>query len=816
MNQKVNFNAHAHIKSIIGKDLINDDNIAVVELVKNAIDAQSKTVSIVFNNLLSNDDEKSNIYDQSLIFSTLIIKDDGLGMSYDDIINKWLNIAYSEKKLNKNKAKKYYAGSKGVGRFSCDRLGEFLNIYTRKKSGDIFHLHVNWKDFEVDNEIDLKIQDIKLDLRKISDNEFKNKFHETLPFGTILEIAKLRTPWLTKYQRNTQKGEFNREKLLTLKRSLGKIVSPNIEIDSDAQLISLSVPVLEDVEKSMPEIKRVNGIVENKIFKELNFRTTSITSIISNDGNSITTTLIDKSREILRIKEANVDYPDLKDTHIKIYYLDPYAKAYFKKQTGVRAVEYGSIFLFLGGFRVSKLGDAHDDWLGLEKRKAQGRARYLSGRELIGHIEINDPNHKIGIISAREGITKTPISEQLTARTLANNSSGFFYKTLRRLERYVVDGLDWDTTSDKILDIEKLIDAGNWSEKNEKYDLTAKDKIERIYKAIGSIVDQDTRKKNILELYINFDFFAEESENIAADAQESFDKFVQKHNIDIASLDELKKLKHQVKQEEFRANKAEQEKKEAQREAREEQKRRKEIEKEKKKLKEFNYFQNKQIHTLTNITDKDVNTLVSYLHHIGIYSDAVETNLEYLNKILKTSEEVKEILADIIYDTRKISVLSRLGQKTNIEFDGNQNYDIISYITQYINEVLKGVISEPRNIKICNKCPDCFNILGNPTDISILIDNLLHNSSKAEAQNVTIELRNINSNKLCIRYSDDGNGLNKSIENRTKILELGFTTTNGFGMGLYHISNIIKSYNGQIIIPEQPSKGFLIEFIIEV
>lgn len=120
---KVRFKTHAHIKSIIGKDLITDDNIAVLELVKNSFDAGSKIVEIIFKNLLENDDS-DNLLKPSNDTSLLVIKDTGIGMSEYDLTQKWLNIAYSEKKEIKEEYGRVLAGNKGVGRFSCDRLGK--------------------------------------------------------------------------------------------------------------------------------------------------------------------------------------------------------------------------------------------------------------------------------------------------------------------------------------------------------------------------------------------------------------------------------------------------------------------------------------------------------------------------------------------------------------------------------------------------------------------------------------------------------------------------------------------------------------------
>ena len=809
MREKVNFAAHAQIKSTIGKDLINDDSIAVVELVKNSIDAQSGIVNITFENLIDNSDDV-DIYDPNLSFSSLIIQDDGVGMDYHDITQKWLNIAYSEKK----NAKKTYAGSKGVGRFSCDRLGEFLNIYTRKKGGDIFHLHVNWKDFEIDDDITLKVQDVKLDLRIISEEELEQKFKGGLPQGTILEILKLRVDWLTEYKRKTKKGKYNRDKLLALKRSLGKIVSPNLELDSHAQLISLSVPILNGFERFFDEFDKVNGIIENKIFKELNFRTTYITSNISEDGEFITTSIIDKDIEILKIKEKNVDYPDIRQTQIKLYYLNSYAKAYFRRQTGIRSVDYGSVFLFLCGFRVSKLGDSQDDWLGLEMRKSQGRNRYLSGRELIGHVEVNDPNHKIGIVSAREGITKTLTSEQLTARTLENNSSGFFYKTLRRLERYVVDGLDWDAATQNSIDIEKYVNAGNWNEDDEKYKLSHQKKIERICKALGSIVDQDTDKKNILDLYINFDFFATESDNIAIEAQESFNKFVDKHNIDISSLDELKKIKQKLKAEETRAKEAEKKAERAEKKAKQAEKAKKSAEKEKQHYSEAYEEEKKRSLFLKEQESVDKDDLQEFMHQIIMYASDSKSQIKTtINRIKKGKitevDKLNNFLSKQLENVGKILETSKFATNANFRLDSGKlvDQDLTEFIISYLNDVAP---SHQDKIEIIPpKDTAQFIFTFSPIEVGMILDNLISNARKSQNFDNTISFQvSVHDNVFEMIIEDRGRGLAPSIIEPSRIFEKGFSRTNGSGFGLFFCKKHIKEMGGKFFLTQkQPSRG---------
>ena len=105
------FKISSGLKSIIGRDLITNDFVAIFELVKNSFDARATHVKIVFEL-----EDKAN--------AVIYIADNGKGMSDVDIQNKWLFVAYSAKKNGEEDrdVKKVYAGSKGVGRFS---LGSF-------------------------------------------------------------------------------------------------------------------------------------------------------------------------------------------------------------------------------------------------------------------------------------------------------------------------------------------------------------------------------------------------------------------------------------------------------------------------------------------------------------------------------------------------------------------------------------------------------------------------------------------------------------------------------------------------------------------
>jgi len=140
------FKISSALKDLIGKELITNDLVAIFELVKNSYDAGANEVKIIFENIKENNSKDGTIY----------VIDDGSGMSKKDIEDKWLFLGYSEKKFSEQELdikdfrdkiqnKRIFAGAKGIGRFSCDRLGSKLEIYSKKDKHSC--LKVDWDNF---------------------------------------------------------------------------------------------------------------------------------------------------------------------------------------------------------------------------------------------------------------------------------------------------------------------------------------------------------------------------------------------------------------------------------------------------------------------------------------------------------------------------------------------------------------------------------------------------------------------------------------------------------------------------------------------
>lgn len=110
---------------LLGRELITDRITALFELVKNCYDANASNVDVEFFDV----NRKSP-------YSKIIIKDDGMGMSYEDVERKWMVIGTNNKKKNRTTPPPFnrrVVGKKGVGRFAVDKLGSKLVLKTTQK-----------------------------------------------------------------------------------------------------------------------------------------------------------------------------------------------------------------------------------------------------------------------------------------------------------------------------------------------------------------------------------------------------------------------------------------------------------------------------------------------------------------------------------------------------------------------------------------------------------------------------------------------------------------------------------------------------------
>lgn len=764
MEHQLQFKISAALKNIIGRDLINDDFIAVFELVKNAYDAHSSNVDIIFDKTGGK-------------FSKITILDNGKGMNYNDLINKWLFVAYSAKKegteednynyRNKIKVKRAYAGAKGIGRFSCDRLGTNLYLETIKDETNpkVEVLLTDWEKFEGN------LNDEFVNISVVHDTISKSTYEKEK--GTVLEITNLRSEW-------------DREKLLKLKSALAKLVNPNTKSSEDSFRINLIVESekIEDEKikesgkkKNLPKeaIYKdiVNGDVENLIFETLDLKTTKITSEVSAENkNIITTTLFEGGKVVYKIQEEN-QLELLKNLDFTIYYLNQSAKSTFTRRMGIEPVVYGHIFVYKNGLRIYPYGERGEDPLKMDNRKAQGRTRFLGTREVIGYIDIHGDNDELRETSSRgDGLIKTQTYNELYE---------WFYSTLKRLEKYIVEVSDWgkDLSEDDYINL---------------------DEHDRVV-ALQSIITKLSKSKNLLSIEYAPDLFQILDAKEEGSARSVLSEIKKKINND--NFDKQDILKG-IEKAEKKISNLQKIKDEAEDEAFEKLIENESISNELEAEKKKGSWQGALIGT-------DKERIIGLQHQIFHSSSRINRNIKLLLKHLNPNsidDTTRKHLTVMALESAKINSIANFVTKANFNLKASEiERDIVEFMIGYLNEIYIAddrIIDSQLKIKVNTKGDTEYVKEIRPLEITTLIDNLISNSEKAGASMISFTFSK-KKDSLLIEVADNGKkGIEK--ENLQKLFELGYTTTGGSGIGLYQAKDIVDKLNGEITV--ESTKGF--------
>lgn len=788
------FKVNAAIKNIIGKELIYSDNIAIVELIKNSKDAQAKEANIIFKN--ENDIENGYI----------VISDNGKGMTLSEIKEKWLNIAYSEKRKNKDNI--LYAGNKGVGRFSCDRLGSKLTLLTKAKNGDYIKLNINWKDFENKNQNDeVSMVPVKYEILN-KDQFLKDANITNFNTGTILIISSLRDIWPT-------------NKLKKLISELEKF-SPSLDNNFTINIFS------ENKDKDI--VKKLNTKINNNILEKVSFKTTYIKSKIDEKGQKISTTLYYQGQEVYQYTVSN-PYKELKNIFVEIHYIDTIARAYFTKKMGIRLVDYGSIFLFYNNYRISPYGNPKNDWLGIDQRKGQGRARYFGTREVFGRIDIIDKDGTFDVLTNREGLARNKAFHELIAydkddkislfsedeNNIESESYGYIINIIRQLEAFIVDALDWNKFIDIIdKDSKKIISDTDILSHPEKY------QIKKIDPDKVRIVCERLLKSNwnIKDLKINYDLIRDISDIANQKREEFINDFTNK--IEDKSLNEISNndkliIKQIIEKERDITKKAIADKnisdqKRILAEKQLHSKVNEVIEKQKtiEQINSINSF-------LKRSSNQDIDDLLVSMHSMLVNISTIKNTISSLLRIESISDHMKDLLYRIKEANQKNFNIAKFATLYNFTNKQNSiNGELTIFMKEYIKEASK--FMENKKLEIIDMLNTKITLNKDfiPLEIMMFLENIIANSKKAKATNITISNGINEYGQIFFKFSDNGNGIKDSryIKNIDLIFDKGETTTNGSGIGLYHAKKIINKLSGKISVPNYIN-GFTLEVLFE-
>ena len=174
------FKPRARMLLQLGDQLIKNESIALVELVKNAYDADASKVDIVLSKIDNREEGK------------ITIEDDGWGMDKDTILNCWLEPG-SDSKSNlvanglRSPKGRLPIGEKGIGRFGVHKLGKKIELITRKSGGRECVINIDWNDFSHSRYLDdVQVSVMELDMP----THFKGDRH-----GTLIRISDLNKYW---------------------------------------------------------------------------------------------------------------------------------------------------------------------------------------------------------------------------------------------------------------------------------------------------------------------------------------------------------------------------------------------------------------------------------------------------------------------------------------------------------------------------------------------------------------------------------------------------------------------------------------------
>jgi len=354
---------------LIGSELISDKFTAIIELVKNSYDANATEVKIEFINSHSLDNGK------------IILSDNGMGMSKEDISGKWMRIGTNSKRVRQYSPepfKRVLLGEKGIGRFAIEKIANHIILETKEKDiSSIHHLEIDWRKYEESRNLD----------KPPLFTSIKNKYEEldrfsydkNISHGTILIFEYLKETW-------------SHTDIARLKRELAKLISP---IDTKYQKYEFKIFVKEsDGKKPIFEVEEYQEIRNTS----LDYASTVYEIDFEIKGSQILQKELHFNEEMGMIEIIYSKAHSFGPIKMKLYYFNKDDKRKFK-------TAYKNKDVAIDGFKIYRDGvlatpfveiasteegvDKYRDILGIDKRRWSNFFGKISSHDFIGFIEIS-------------------------------------------------------------------------------------------------------------------------------------------------------------------------------------------------------------------------------------------------------------------------------------------------------------------------------------------------------------------------------------------------------------------------------------------
>lgn len=397
----------ARIMRTLGDELISSEVVAIIELVKNAYDADATRVLVRFNSPL----EIGN--------GSIEVIDNGHGMDLTTIRTTWMEPAtlHSKQQTHSKKYKRRVLGEKGIGRFAASRLANFLQIVSRFTGTDEeVRALFDWSQFDVEgkylDEVEVLWEQTRPSdispggtIESLWQMERDKPDPDELTHGTILRMEGLRVNWEEPQIEKVQTG-------------LSRLVSP-YETIGDFQ-IRMELPEL---------LSHLSGIVEPvEILRHPHYfirgqvdRTGSYNLKLSLRGESNEQNISGKFTLTDALGNVKMPYCGPFEIELRVWDrreedLEPLAELYGSTVKQIRddLDKSAGISIYRDGFRILPYGERGNDWLRLDSRRVQRPTGRLSNNQIVGFLHITaDRNPDLRDQSNREGLMTGPALDDL-------------------------------------------------------------------------------------------------------------------------------------------------------------------------------------------------------------------------------------------------------------------------------------------------------------------------------------------------------------------------------------------------------------------
>jgi signal transduction histidine kinase len=366
-------------------------------------------------------------------------------------------------------------GEKGIGRFAAHKLGDVIEISTRKKGHPELYFKIDWRRFEKKK----YLSKIKIRIKKRAARDFPNN-----EYGTRIRITKIRRKW-------------SRGMIRDAYRAITSIVDP-FEFDDSKFLVEFDLPDLPDALEGLMESDEIQDyalwyaegdIVDNELKLKYEFIPwKAMRRKLKPRKKEVTENVLDPFEK----KPVHLDLTphEIGDIHFKFYVYDrdPNVLKLLMgetKQLKTFLDSNGGIRVYRDDIRVYDYGEIENDWLSLDIRRVNIPTRRLSNNIVVGAVYLEREN-----------------SEELIEKT---NREGFVeneaYRIFRKAVLYVVSVIENERHIDKF-DIRKYFGPTKLSEpvyatfSDLKGRLESKIKNVKLRKRLVRLVDKAEREYN--------------------------------------------------------------------------------------------------------------------------------------------------------------------------------------------------------------------------------------------------------------------------------------------------------------------------------